>query len=118
MGVFEDVVIKARSAADYAGKKTGEIVEIAKLKIRASELEGRISRELLELGRKVYGAAKEHADCAEFVQAKSEAIDNLNAELETVQDKISELKSEKKCAECGFANPQDANFCQKCGAKI
>lgn len=118
MGVFEDVVIKAKSAADYAGKKTGEIVEVTKLKIKVSEIEGRISKELLELGKKVYGAAKEHSDCTEYVEAKSESIDRLHVELDKMNDKIASLKSEKRCKECGFANPQDANFCQKCGAKI
>lgn len=118
MGVFEDVVIKARSAADYAGKKTGEIVEVTKLKINVSEVEGRISKELLELGKKVYNAAKEQSDCTEYVGTKSESIDKLYVELETLNNKIAELRSEKKCAECGFANSQDANFCQKCGAKL
>jgi len=118
VGVFEDVVIKARSAADYAGKKTGEIVEITKLKISASETEGKISKELLELGRKVYNAAKEHSDCTEYVQVKSESIDKLYVELEKISDKIAELKSEKRCKECNFHNPQDANFCLKCGAKL
>jgi vacuolar-type H+-ATPase subunit I/STV1 len=118
MGVFEDVVMKTKSAADYAGKKTGEIIEITKLRISASEIEGRISKELLELGRKVYSCAKEHSDCTEYVESKSESVDKLYAELLKVSDKISELKSEKKCAECGFDNQQDANYCQKCGAKL
>lgn len=118
MGVFEDVVLKAKNAADYAGKKTGEVVEITKLKINASEVEGKMGKEFLELGKKVYNTAKEQADCTEYVQAKCEFIDKLSAELEEINRKISELKCEKKCAGCGFANPQDAEYCQKCGAKL
>lgn len=118
MGVFEDVVLKAKSAADYAGKKTGEVVEIARLRINATELEDRMCKEFLELGKKVYNTAKEHSDCTEYVQAKCESIDKLSTELEEINQKISELKCEKKCAGCGFANPQDAEYCQKCGAKL
>lgn len=118
MGVFEDVVIKAKSAADYAGKKTGEIVEVTKYKINASEVEGKISREFLELGRKVYNAAKEHTDCTEYVTLKTEAIDKLNEELTGINEKIASLRNEKRCDGCGFSNPQDANYCLKCGVKL
>ena len=118
MGVFEDVIIKVRTATDFAGRKTGEIVEIAKLRLAVSELEGKISREFLELGKKVYNAAKERTDCTEYVNTKAEAVDKLYLELESLNDRIAELKSEKRCSKCGFANAQDANFCQKCGTGL
>lgn len=118
MGVLEEVVSKAKTAADYATKKTGEIVEVTKLKITASEVEGKIKTELLELGKKVYNAAKEQTDCTEYVTAKVEAIDKLNVELEKIHDSVAELRSEKRCPECKATNSQEAIYCQKCGAKL
>ena len=118
MGVFEDVVSKAKTAADYATKKTGEIVEVTKLKINASEVEGKIKKELLELGKKVYSASKEETDCTEFVKEKADSIDKLHAELEEIHKNIAELRSEKICSACMTSNPQDAVYCQKCGAKL
>lgn len=118
MGAFEDVVMKAKNAADIAGKKTGELVEITRLRLNVSELEERIRSQYQELGKTVYNAAKDHTDCTDYVHEKSEAIDRLFAELTKLNEKISELKNEKKCASCGAVNPQEAVYCQKCGTKL
>ncbi|MDR3552466.1 MAG: zinc ribbon domain-containing protein [Clostridia bacterium] len=118
MGVFEDVVGKAKVAADYAGKKTGEIVEISKLRFSAADLQGRINKELQELGMTVYNSGKDATDFAEPLKEKTEIIDDLYAQLSKVNEKIAELRRMKKCPTCGFSNPEDANFCLKCGAKL
>ena len=36
MGLFEDVVVNARSAAGVVGKKAGQLVDISKLRISAA----------------------------------------------------------------------------------
>lgn len=118
MGMFEDVFEKAKSVADMAGKKTGELVEISKLKISAADVQSKINREFQELGTLVYTASKEHADCTESVHERAEAIDTLYTELSELNEKISELRRMKKCPECESANPEDANFCLNCGAKL
>jgi hypothetical protein len=98
VGVFEDAVIKAKVAADYAGKKTGEFVEISKLRI--------------------YKASKEHTDCTEYVQEKATAIDALYAEFTEINNKINDLRNVKKCPQCSYINQQEAEFCIKCGIKL
>lgn len=118
MGVFEDAVIKAKVAADYAGKKTGEFVEISKLRISASETEKKIDDEYRELGKMVYKASKEHTDCTEYVQEKATAIDTLYTELAGINNKINDLRNVKKCPLCSFINQQEADFCMKCGTKL
>lgn len=118
MGILEDAVITAKGAVDYAGKKTGEIVELSKLRISAAEIEGKIKNLYESLGRAVYNASKTETDATELVKEKSEQIDTLLADLTAVQEKISQLREEKKCASCGTINPQDANYCKKCGTEI
>lgn len=118
MGVFEDVFSKARSAADYAGKKTGEVVEITRLRLSVSDAEGKLNKAFAELGEKVYGAAKDQSDCTDFIHEKSGEIDGLYAQIQELNEKIAALKKEKKCAGCGYSNPEEASFCLKCGAKL
>jgi uncharacterized coiled-coil DUF342 family protein len=118
VGVFEDAVIKAKVAADYAGKKTGEFVEISKLRISASETERKIGDEYRELGKMVYKASKEHTDCTEYVQEKATAIDALYAEFTEINNKINDLRNVKKCPQCFYINQQEAEFCMKCGIKL
>lgn len=118
MGVFEEAVLKARDAADYAGKKTGEFVEISKLRISASETEKKISDEYRELGKMVYKAAKEQADCTDYVQEKATAIDSLYEQFTELNNKINELRKVKKCPQCSYENLQEAEYCIKCGTKL
>ncbi|MFT9055014.1 MAG: zinc ribbon domain-containing protein [Ethanoligenens sp.] len=118
MGILEDAVITAKGAVDFAGKKTGEIVELSKLRISAAEIEGKIKNLYESLGRSVYNAAKTETDATALVNEKSAQIDTLTADLAAVQEKISVLREEKKCAACGAVNAQDANFCKKCGAQL
>lgn len=118
MGVFEDAVLKAKVAADYAGKKTGEFVELSRLRISASEIERKINCEFEELGKMVYKAAKEQTDCTDYVGEKAAAIDALYAQHEELTAKINELRNLKKCPQCGCENPQEAVFCSKCGTKL
>ncbi|ADU25930.1 zinc ribbon domain-containing protein [Ethanoligenens harbinense] len=118
MGLLEDAVITAKGAVDFAGKKTGEIVELSRLKISAAEIEGKIKNLYESLGRSVYNAAKSETDATTLVKEKTTQIDTLLVDLSAVQDKIGELREEKKCASCGTANPQDANYCKKCGTQL
>lgn len=118
MGVLEDAVLRAKDAADFAGKKTSELVELSRLKISASSVERKINNEFLELGKMVYKAAKEHTDCTDYVTEKAVAIDALYDERAEIQRKINALRNVKKCPQCSHDNPSDAEYCSKCGAKL
>lgn len=118
MGFLEDAILKAKGAADYAGKKTGEFVELSKLKVSAAEVEKKIDSEYQELGKMVYNAAKEHTDCTEYVEEKAAAIDLLFTKHSELMDQIEEMKKLKKCPKCGHTNKPDAKFCSECGAEL
>jgi ribosomal protein L40E len=118
MGVFEDVVSKAKNAADFAGKMTSELVEISKLRFVAADLQNKINNEYLELGILVFNGEKNGEDCKDGITTKSTVIEDLYHELAKTNEKIAELRRMKKCIVCNFANPEDANFCLKCGAKL
>lgn len=118
MGLLEDAVLSAKGAVNYAGKKTSEFVELSKLRVAAAEIEGKIKALYESLGRSVYNASKAETDATELVSEKAAQIDTLLEDLASVQEKISALKLEKKCPTCGTINPQEANFCQKCGASL
>jgi hypothetical protein len=118
MGVFEDVVSKAKSAADFAGKITGEIVEISKLRFVAADLQSKINKEYLDLGIIAFNSGKSGEDCKDEITAKSTVIEDLYHQLSMTNEKIAELRRMKKCLVCNYTNPEDGNFCLKCGAKL
>lgn len=58
MGIFDDVVVNAKSAAQTVGKMAGQFVDMSKLRINMSELNGEITKRYQELGRFIYEAKK------------------------------------------------------------
>lgn len=54
MGILDDVVINAKSAAEAVGKKAGQIVDVSKLRINVAELNAEISKRYEALGEYVY----------------------------------------------------------------
>ena len=118
MGVFEDVVVKAKAVAEVAGKKTGEFVELSKLKVNAAEVSKDISQRLEALGKIAYDAAKTENNADELIRESIPEIDALYAKLADITDRIAALRNVVRCPKCKSVNAVDAIFCNKCGAKM
>ena len=84
MGLFEDVVVNAKSAVDVVGKKAGKFVDVSKLRINAADINNEISRKFEELGRAVYEAAKDGSDTSNAVSEHSAEINDLYDQLNAV----------------------------------
>ena len=88
MGILDDVVINAKSAAQTVGKMAGQFVDMSKLRINLSELNGEISRRYQELGQFIYEAKKAgSADEAEL-EEKVAGIDDLYTQLTAVSAQL------------------------------
>lgn len=118
MGMFDDLCGKAKDVADAAGKKTGEIVELTKYKMKASQLHSDIRAAHEKLGSAVYSMVKADYENPELINSMAEEIDELMAKLKEIEDKISELKRVVKCPCCGANNAQDSSYCSQCGCKL
>ena len=77
MGLFEDVVVNAKSAVSVVGKKAGQIVDISKLRFNAAEINNEISKRFESLGRVVYDGEKTENNASELVAECVKAIDEL-----------------------------------------
>ena len=118
MGQFDQLAKKARSAADAAGKKTGELVELSKLKLATGQLRSQIKEKEGDLGNAVYHMHKEGYQNPEFVNAVVAQIDELTQQLDTLQEKIARLKKTVKCPCCGASNPIQSSYCGQCGCAL
>ena len=101
--MMEELFGKAKKVANAAGKKTGELVEISKLKLSAMQVNTDI---------------KAHYENSELLESLIEEIDEKRAELKKINDKIAVLQKAKECPCCQTKNPQTAFYCQKCGSKL
>ena len=118
MGVLEEVVINAKSAATNVGKKAERLVDISKLRLSAAETEGEIAKKYEALGRFVYDSIKSNTSVKGLLEEHVEGIDALYKKLDETNEKISSLRRKAACPVCGCQNDTEALFCSHCGIKL
>ncbi|MGN0474511.1 MAG: zinc-ribbon domain-containing protein [Acutalibacteraceae bacterium] len=118
MGIFEDVMSNAKSAAVNVGKKAGRLVDISKLRMSAAELNNEINKRYEALGRVVYNAAKEEQDVKGLIDECAISIDALYLRLDEVNEKINRLQNKTVCPVCSAQNPESSMYCSQCGNKL
>mgnify|MGYP003296614290 CR=1 FL=1 len=115
---FEEILNKAKQGAEVVGRKTSDLVEITRLKMALNDVEKDIAETFEGLGRLIYDARKSGEDVEDMIVSCIENVDDLNNEADMIRDQICCYKNMRKCKECGAVNAVDAEFCNKCGAKL
>ena len=118
MGIFEDVLLNARSAVDAVGKTAGKVIDISKLKLAAADLKSEITRKYQILGRVAYEEGISGKDYTKNKTELIEKITELKNQLNSVNDLLADASNKKKCASCGAYNSKNAQFCNKCGERL
>lgn len=118
MGILEDVVINAKSAANAVGKGATKLYDLSKLKISSADLNGDINKHFEALGRIVYDGKQTGEDNSALIADSIKIIEELYASLAAINQQIDELKNLVKCPKCGFENALGSSYCNCCGAKI
>ncbi len=118
MGIFEDVVVNAKSAVNAVGKKAGIMVDISKLRISAADLNREIAERYQTLGSIVYDSQKTGNSVQELIEENVAVIDELYDQLDLINSQLLEFRNKVICKSCGRENPQDAFFCSYCGTRL
>lgn len=118
MGILDDVVVNAKSAAQTVGKMAGQFVDMSKLRINLSELNGEINRRYQELGQFIYEAKKAGTADETELGEKIAGLDDLYAQLTAVSAQLAALQNKVTCPCCGKQMEIDATFCSHCGMKL
>ena len=98
-----------------AVKKSGELIELTKIKLAAGETKNAIKGKLAMLGELAYLAAKGEEAPAADAEAIVVEIDELKATLAEQEAKVAELSNKKLCPACSKSVNEDAAFCPACG---
>ena len=113
-----DIMYKAKNAADIAGKKTGEVVEVGKLKFQVKQIESDIEKTYAKLGAILYESKKNTEDYEEIIALAISEIDALKEKQEDIEEKLRTVKQVIKCESCSKENEMNAHFCVRCGASL
>ena len=118
MEFLDNVIEKAIGVYDVAAKKTGEVVEISKLKMECVKLNTEIKRLYEQMGSSVYSMVKNKFENLDLINSLSQEIDEKIAILKALNDRINETKNTFCCQTCGSKNVEENYYCSKCGSRM
>lgn len=107
----------AADTARVAGKKAGQMVDVAKLNVQLFDANGELDAVLRRLGGVMYDAhrSRENTDSVDELLAQADEIDRRREEL---RQKIAALRQSRTCAACGGVCGKEDKFCKNCGAAL
>lgn len=118
MGMFDDVVVNAKAAANAFSKKAGNIYDISKLKFNANSIKGEINKKCQELGEMVYESKLKGGSSQQLIDAKIDEIKALKDDLTAINELLATAKNLMICPACSAVIAKDSVFCNKCGIRI
>ena len=108
----------ATKIAKEVAKRTTNAITHTKLTFAVNEAQSKIKDIYGEIGKNLYSKYLDGEDCGEEFADSFDQLDKLMDEVEALNSKIAELKNSLKCPECGSYNPNESDFCAKCGAHL
>lgn len=118
MGILDDVVVNAKSAAESVGKTAGRLVDVSKLKISISEVNSEITKRFQALGEYIYENHREDFNGDVEFAGKISELDELATQKESLLKDLMQLQNRTICPNCGKHSPAEFTFCSACGTKL
>ena len=118
MDSFDKTVQKAKSALDIAVNKTGEFVNLGKLKISAANLNNKLEKAYAELGKIQFKTLKDVDVENSQVNSIILEIKQIRKESKQLLEKIDSIEGKITCPKCGSRAPVKSFFCNKCGERF
>lgn len=109
---FDNFSKNAKTIADKAVKKTGEVAESAKLIISLKSEEAKLERLFNNLGKLCYDKADDASIAAQIIE-----IDDQKEVISKIKADIAANSGKAYCISCGKEITSDAIFCPYCGNK-
>ena len=110
--------VAADAAADtarVAGKKAGQMVDVAKLNVQLFDLNGDYNDVMRMLGQVMYDTHKGRAPEGDPVTQLLLKADDLSEKIAEVKARIADLRQAQTCPACGAPCGKGDKFCRSCG---
>lgn len=104
-----------KQTMNSAVKKSGELVELTKIKMAVMDTKNAIKTNYEKLGEMAYLAAKGDETPGNDAEELVRSIDELLELLSQQEQKAAELSNKKICSHCNKACSDDTAFCPACG---
>ena len=108
----------AADSARAAGKKAGQMVDVAKLNVQLFDLNGEYNGLLRQLGQVMYDTHRGEAPENETVTGLLTQADEKAERIAELKGRIADLKQASSCPACGEPCGRGDKFCRHCGAAL
>lgn len=105
-------------AADTVGKKTGEVVEVQRIKNQIGQQERANEKDFLDMGKMIFEKHKSGETVDPAFAAVCEQIESRLDEIREAEKKIVEIRGNGFCRECQTPLAKGMAYCPTCGAKV
>ena len=115
-----EVTLKKTSEIfEMTAKKSGDMVEYARIQFEVKKKEEALDNVYMEIGKFFYNVQmhKSVEEEATF-DAKFSTVTGLINEINELNKKMAELNNKCICHSCGAGNPIESVFCSKCGVAL
>lgn len=103
--------------AKVAAKKSGDMVEVAKINMAINTEEDKIRNLYMEMGKIVFDTFERTNVVDEAYVDNCNKVTEIKRNIADMKQKIVDIKNSKACSACGEEMGMDVMFCPKCGAK-
>ena len=108
----------AADGARAAGKKAGQMVDVAKLNVRLFDLNGEYNDVLRQLGQVMVDTHQGQLPEGGAVTALLNQADEKAGRIAELKGRIADLKQSQTCPACGEPCGKNDKFCRSCGGKL
>ena len=104
--------------ARVAGRKAGQMVDVAKLNVQLFDLNGEFNDILRQLGQVMYHTHKGQSPDPDALPQLLAQADETAGKIADLKTRIADLRQAQTCPGCGAPCSKDDLFCRRCGAKL
>lgn len=101
-----------------AGKRAGQMVDVAKLNVQLFDLSGEYNDVLRQLGEVMYQTHKGESQDEEKIAGLLTQADELSGKIAELRERIAALRQSRTCPNCGAVCGKDDQFCRRCGGSL
>lgn len=112
---MEKFLYDLKNTVDGAVKKSGELIELTKIKMAMNDTKNDIREKVIRLGELTYFATKGEDMPGYDADELVDEIDKLKQTLSEQEAKAAELTGKKICPHCKKVMEADFAFCPACG---
>ena len=118
MAFFDDLKKSLTDVSETIAKKSGEVMEVQKLKLKKCTIESDIRKDYELLGRIYFNAMEESGAIDDSVLEIFQKIVEAKDAVAEIEKNLEKFSKSKKCPVCGGKSSKDTAFCPHCGTKF